>query len=1320
MVTPRTDSYAIALGASLYAGDAVPAPAPPPPAPPPPPPPPPPPAAPALTLVAGAASATVGVAATGWRVDNTGSVPATASISVPGELGSNFTNGQTIAAGASVAFTLTALVAGARSVALSSSTPGAVISGSPGTFTGVSAPPPPPPPPPPAPPPGAAPTLITQSAPADWTTNTPVPVTYTLDAPADRAYVVTPSLTGAAIEGETSKTIAIGQRSVTFAVRKYAEGDLQVDFNVSPSLTRAGRPATVHCLVQPKVDIVEEELNLARLVWVEPWLYGGGSYMRYQVLIKWDPSTTSIRMLRGDISGAVTPVQFRPAKTYTLLVDGVELASAAAAEGAGAVNFTFTTTSVASGWRRLTIGNLSDGETCPSLWVLMKRPGDPKPKRVPAALSSYDVEQRPWDHRHAWCFVPAAYAPKPAPLAPRTWPHFSNAETANLRAVPLTLVGHGPLHLPNVDSAGDVSTFNMQAYFWDDFIQKWPRTILLDGPRGVGTLAMCAHISLATATVRSAAGSPRTGHYYALDPWRFCRLGVDGSIKTLAGFRHRPVASYWGEAPKFSSAPNLQPTLELVGDWSAIPEERHGFHELWGMVWLPSTVEVDPALPLVDDDGVLREQHPVGPSALLTDTQNNRVARVTFHPTDRTRDATVTEWLTGLGDPWGIAQWFNPATEQYEILVSERTNNRIRAYTEEGVLIRTVVERNPLLPGTITLDGLRKAIISGSLTEARAQPCLGPEDLVVMDNWLYWGSYAQRQVRRVDLVTGVVEVFCDLDPHLDGNSAYVKIAVSDGTFGPRHTVFVASWAVTTPPLLGGFLPGGGRWNLIAGIGAMDAQGYGAAVAVGDGRMVFGISDYGVWEIRQAPRANDALFGAGLSEFKRMYGKLRFGDGGFGTFGQELPWNQSDALNYYLTEMGHTPPPDLIRAPTRSVPATLRTAGDSMEEHFFRSTPTYWSQGLLGAPLELIANCGFSGQSIVGLVSQLDNDYRASPPGWAGLPTGGWGELTIGMNFYRGAEEIFSIGADNQGHFRNIVAKALTYVDEVIVRALPPVGGAGGRARSPQVQVWNEFMKRVVAEDTTGRVHWIDDTRDLVDARGNIDPSCYMVDEYHTDRDGPRRMAVASRWQRAELLKHQGYPRAPLVTNPADVYPAQPQWVNNPTMSGTGGFLGGGWTGQCPAGWGVSTNGSGIGGTVAIVPAAAEDPNQTPWLEVTPTTCAWASLWITPAVSGRAITAIDPGTTEQLLEVRFTNLRNFEQLETFLSNNAGAKFTQPAYLKLDANSPGGVSGTVVLRQKFYRFGSTAGGTPQGYITLQGVNNASGPMGKVAFRNMSVRG
>lgn len=109
--------------------------------------PPPPPPPPELTLVPGTPSALVGVTVTDWEVTNTGTLPAVADITVPPQVTTNFVNGQTLPAGVTIPFNLTALAAGVYNVALSSPTPGTVIVNSPGVFTGIAAPPPPPAPP---------------------------------------------------------------------------------------------------------------------------------------------------------------------------------------------------------------------------------------------------------------------------------------------------------------------------------------------------------------------------------------------------------------------------------------------------------------------------------------------------------------------------------------------------------------------------------------------------------------------------------------------------------------------------------------------------------------------------------------------------------------------------------------------------------------------------------------------------------------------------------------------------------------------------------------------------------------------------------------------------------------------------------------------------------------------------------------------------------------------------------------------------------------------------------------------------------------------
>jgi hypothetical protein len=108
----------------------------------------------------------------------------------------------------------------------------------------VSATPTPPPPPPPPPP---APTTATLSGASTATVDAPHLSRVQLDAPAQVAHTVTwtRSASGA---GPATSTIAVGQTSTGDVASTWGAGAVgaqSVDFTISPSLTRAGRPLAV-------------------------------------------------------------------------------------------------------------------------------------------------------------------------------------------------------------------------------------------------------------------------------------------------------------------------------------------------------------------------------------------------------------------------------------------------------------------------------------------------------------------------------------------------------------------------------------------------------------------------------------------------------------------------------------------------------------------------------------------------------------------------------------------------------------------------------------------------------------------------------------------------------------------------------------------------------------------------------------------------------------------------------------------------------------------------------------------------------------------
>jgi hypothetical protein len=394
-------------------------------------------------------------------------------------------------------------------------------------------------------------------------------------------------------------------------------------------------------------------------------------------------------------------------------------------------------------------------------------------------------------------------------------------------------------------------------------------------------------------------------------------------------------------------------------------------------------------------------------------------------------------------------------------------------------------------------------------------------------------------------------------------------------------------------------------------------------------------------------------------------------------------------------------------------------GDSNVEHPFKATPLYWMMGLVGAPLEVLANSGKSGVTIQGLVSQIDQLYtNGADPGLDGLPALGWIFIQAGTN---GLRDATSIPPDQQAHILNLNNKAKALAEHVVWVTMPPAGGVS-TTKQRGYPVFREYMQGFVTADTSGRTHLLDPWGTTIDGSGNIIPEFWLVDEYHPSYAAGAVVGLEAKSQLEYLFSNQAYSRAPLVTDAADVYPAQPQWINNPTATGTV-AVSGTWSGNLPTGWSISTNGSGIGGTTAIVAAADVDPTDTntvPWVRITPTSSSsFAQISLTFTASGRTITTSDPSTLEQLLEVKAEGLENFDLLEFWMQNNSGNKTTQVAYLGLRAS--GLTAGPALLRQKYSRAGNTAGGTPIiGVVYIYSVVADSGGMGSILVRCPSIRG
>lgn len=630
--------------------------------------------------------------------------------------------------------------------------------------------------------------------------------------------------------------------------------------------------------VSPDARIRIEKVNMANLVALKSF-HTDSRYERFRRLHVLEGDSARVAFHGFDFTSGGRQTALGSTR-YSLLLDGVAASSATVAAGATEAEFEVDLRGVAAGWRRVQVGGLASGETSPTWFVFVKK-GNVNPQAfTPVVQGTFGLTQR-GDGYHVWAEAPSAYRPTARPLSPRAAVPFSSAITRrDMHATHLVPLRHGDMHRVNRNKDGIVSSFDLQSYFWSGFTALKPTTACLDGPRGVGTVSMATHLEV---------GKGPSGNIFFCDPWRLGRISPDGTITTLAGYRSTSPMHHWEDPAD----------LELVGDWSSIPVERRGFHELWGMAWDERTLGVNTSAAPIPSEGN-QQPHVVGPVAFVTDTQNNRVCKLEFSPTSRTAPPKVTEFIVGVQDPWDIVY------RDGVIYVSERLAHRVAAYdATTGQYLRTVVSGAPLA----TLNQIREVVPQASIAVMRAERCVAPEGLYRLDDWLYFGSMAQAQIRRINLVSGVLEVVSTVP--VDGNSKFVKFAVSDGSFGPKGTVFTCTWSTAEFGLCASTLPNGDQWwwgGASGGTGRWSTLGYPAAVGVGQGRLVQGGVVEGILMITQRQAGDQEVSAAavaGETEYKARGLELLHGENGFGFYGLPLPWGVSTNIDAFLLANGHT-------------------------------------------------------------------------------------------------------------------------------------------------------------------------------------------------------------------------------------------------------------------------------------------------------------------------------------------------------------------------------------------------------------------------------
>jgi hypothetical protein len=665
----------------------------------------------------------------------------------------------------------------------------------------------------------------------------------------------------------------------------------------------------------PAVDVVRESLNLAKLI-----NFDGVTdrYQRFQNLLVLDGAfpTGQIKITGADLSaGGVRRLLSN--LSYTLLFDDQPVASLSLASPLYYASFTVDLANISHGWHRLGLAGAT-GESVQTYFVfVLKDKTAPDPALMPVVRNYYERAMSSTPSEHRWAWVPATFAPRTLPITPRSSgaprvppPTVTSLDRAGLHCEPLVPVRFGDTHRPVRNKDGILSTFDTQSYFWSQLTAKYPTVPCMDGPRGVGTVSMATHleVGLAGSTQGPSGGNIESLGFientYFTDAWRVGKVKKDGRVITILGWKHRELPAQWQDAVKngVNYHEGLLHSLELVGDWSAIPAERRGLREVWGMAWDRRTVTFDPAQPPSTDP---REMglvpHRTGMVIFLPDSQNNRIVRAEF-PADTHFDynrTKATEFITAQ-DPWDCVG------ENGVLYVSERKSHRICAYSmDTGALLRVVVQGASV---GVTIDVNREVLYGAStLLQRQAQPCCAPEGLFLQDGWLYFASKAQAQVRRVNLTTGALEVVRPI--YIDGNSKFAKLALSDGTFGPRGSTFTWTWSNAQqggPEIYIGAVKQNIWWNMSGGTGDWFAHaGYGTAGCAQFGKclsanMLEGISH--ITKSQPGDKVETAAVTAGRLKWDEH--RLLHGHDGFGFYGAPLPWGIDSDIDAYLTFKGH--------------------------------------------------------------------------------------------------------------------------------------------------------------------------------------------------------------------------------------------------------------------------------------------------------------------------------------------------------------------------------------------------------------------------------
>ena len=428
-------------------------------------------------------------------------------------------------------------------------------------------------------------------------------------------------------------------------------------------------------------------------------------YERMEHAVVLSAGKTQVKVFTCNFTTGGTKIPFGVDTMLTLTLDGKAVATAAVKAADTAVTFDVNIAGIAEGWYRASVTGLDPSWSVLDYGVYVRKGAVAQPGPwMPVTTASHElIFEGEGRYQQAWVpsEVRAGHGAVPQPRVPgsgrrcrcaRMW----SSPRWPCRG-PATCIGrHSPRKgcgRPRTSRTTSIPTSS----------RPKPKLPMLDGPRGRGSIIAPVHLEVGSA----APGGALRGNVYFIESWRVGKVTPDGTVVTLAGYRHKDMASYW-EDPT---------SAELVGDWSSIPPERRGFAQPWGMAWDPRTLVINEQAAPIPSEGN-EKPHVLGPALYISDTYRNRVVKLEYSAVAHGVPPKVTEFITGLNEPWDVIA---VGTQLY---VSDRMNNAIKVFDmDTAALVKTI-------------------------------PVVQPEGMALLDGWLYYASIKTKSIRKINLATG--------------------------------------------------------------------------------------------------------------------------------------------------------------------------------------------------------------------------------------------------------------------------------------------------------------------------------------------------------------------------------------------------------------------------------------------------------------------------------------------------------------------------------------------------------------------------------------